>query len=447
MIKTFKIPRQPRLNNKKQKGAILILFFFITLLIVSSIIVSRLNQNKESVTNTQIQNRENDIVALAQAQNALLGFATDYYWTVKHFMPGYLPCPNISDQIGQMESSCDGINVNSIGCLPWRSIGLPRLKDSSGNDLWYAVSGNYKYSATSPTDPVSQITPENIGQIKIKNDSDIIAVIISPNKLISAGQTVNCSGVKNFLVGKGILTATSDTDWTFNESFLPTVGFKLNKIDQNVYGVVSKYLSKWVGIRVQECLNTYINSNTDKRLPWLSKLEESLVGSIDYNDDTDQLTGHVPQILNKTFEKNNTLSSTWKIDSYGYTCFLEGSSNAAYSWNWKGWWEKWRETVFVIINQKYTPDVSQTTDTTLTVDGQPSTSNSKFIVIVGGRKLQHQARTTNTDKLDPKNYLEGINLTNFNAGSGNFISGNPTDNNIDSNDNFNDVVCNDVSCF
>ncbi len=434
MNKIIKITKQIKLKTNKQNGIVLILFFFGILIIISSFIVSHLSQSKASVLNTQIQNRENDIAILTQAQNALLGFAINYTWSEKHFIPGYLPCPNLTDQIGQMNSSCGGVNENSIGCLPWRSIGIPRLKDSSGNDLWYAVSGNYKYSATNPNIVVSLITPENVGQLKVKTENDVIAVIISPNKLVSAGQTVSCNDVKSFLEQKGILTTTSNTDWAFNEDYLSNNGFKISKINQNIYSIVSKYLSKWIGIRVQECLNLY-----GGRFPWAAKLVIP-PEILDYDDDTDQLKGHIAQTLANSIATNNTLSPTWKIDKYGYTCFLEGSSNSIYSWNWKGWWEKWRETVFIIVNQKNTPDVSQTTDTTLTVDGQPSGSNSKFIIIVGGRKLQNQTRTTNTDKLNPQNYLEGINLTNFNAGNGNFISGNPSD-------IFNDVVCNDVSCF
>jgi hypothetical protein len=62
--------------------------------------------------------------------------------------PGYLPCPDLDDD-GWAEATCGSLSGDSgqaqrLGRLPWKTLGLPDLRDGDGERLWYAVSSKYK---------------------------------------------------------------------------------------------------------------------------------------------------------------------------------------------------------------------------------------------------------------------------------------------------------------
>jgi hypothetical protein len=85
--------------------------------------------------------------ALAQAREALVAYAADR--PINPWVgPGYLPCPDLDDD-GWAESTCGSQSGESgqeerIGRLPWKTLGLPDLRDGYGERLWYAVSSKHK---------------------------------------------------------------------------------------------------------------------------------------------------------------------------------------------------------------------------------------------------------------------------------------------------------------
>ncbi len=85
--------------------------------------------------------------ALAQAREALIAYAADRAITPT-VGPGYLPCPDLDDD-GWAEATCGSLDGTTgqeqrIGRLPWKTLGLARLRDGDGEPLWYAVSTKYK---------------------------------------------------------------------------------------------------------------------------------------------------------------------------------------------------------------------------------------------------------------------------------------------------------------
>jgi len=84
----------------------------------------------------KIETDKKTIYALAQARDALIGYAAglNYSGTER---PGNLPCPDANDN-GSGESSCD-TPASRVGRLPWKTLGLPDLRDGYGERLWYAV--------------------------------------------------------------------------------------------------------------------------------------------------------------------------------------------------------------------------------------------------------------------------------------------------------------------
>ena len=84
--------------------------------------------------------------ALAQAKEALVGYAANYPDEHPGRVFGYLPCPDRDGGAGEgtADTACGGTDVTVIGRLPWKTLELPPLRDGDGECLWYAVSGNFK---------------------------------------------------------------------------------------------------------------------------------------------------------------------------------------------------------------------------------------------------------------------------------------------------------------
>jgi hypothetical protein len=85
--------------------------------------------------------------ALAEAREALIAYAADRAIDTV-VGPGYLPCPDL-DNDGWAESTCGSLSGDSgqrerLGRLPWKTLGLPDLRDADGERLWYAVSSKHK---------------------------------------------------------------------------------------------------------------------------------------------------------------------------------------------------------------------------------------------------------------------------------------------------------------
>jgi hypothetical protein len=85
--------------------------------------------------------------ALGQAREALLAHAADRP-IGSGVGPGFLPCPDMDDD-GWAESICGSLagdrgQEQRLGRLPWKTLGLPDLRDGHGERLWYAVSTRYK---------------------------------------------------------------------------------------------------------------------------------------------------------------------------------------------------------------------------------------------------------------------------------------------------------------
>lgn len=119
-------------------------------------------------------------VALQQAKEALIGYATTYRDTHPGEVFGYLPCPD-ADGDGNAETANNSTNCASttqvvIGLLPYQTLGLSDLRDANSECLWYAVSPGYKAS-------MSKVEPMNWdsrGQIKILDSDGTPTVLADP---------------------------------------------------------------------------------------------------------------------------------------------------------------------------------------------------------------------------------------------------------------------------
>src|SRR5215470_15938884 len=143
-----------------------------------------------------LQRDEATQAALKQAKEALIGYAA-----LRPTRPGALPCPDLDDNGIAGGNHPDygnnselfpggihgGTNCDTpgkrIGRLPWRTLGLPDLRDSSGERLWYAMSDNFRNIGT----PINSDTPGQLTVTGIAPASNVIAIIFAPGATL-AGQ-------------------------------------------------------------------------------------------------------------------------------------------------------------------------------------------------------------------------------------------------------------------
>jgi len=169
----------------KQHGAVLMIMLVILIVGIAAILVNSLNSVR--LKNAR---QENTSAALAQAKDALIGFAITYSDTHSGQVFGYLPCPDKAggNPEGSAEPSCGLQNVSVIGRLPWATLDLSTLRDGDGECLWYAVSGTYKNNP-----PTGLMNWDTEGQFQafaaagtpLTNQNQVVAVIFAPGAPLS----------------------------------------------------------------------------------------------------------------------------------------------------------------------------------------------------------------------------------------------------------------------
>lgn len=129
--------------------------------------------------------------AMAKAKEALIGrYLNDSN------RPGVLPCPDTNND-GFAEAISGGECPSYIGRLPWKTLGLPELRDGSGEILWYALSRNFRNSSTA--EPVNTDTK---GTLTIYSEatgntmtSEAAAVIFAPGTPLGAQDRTSSSSM------------------------------------------------------------------------------------------------------------------------------------------------------------------------------------------------------------------------------------------------------------
>ncbi len=148
----------PRASRREQ-GAALLLFMILVVMAALAYLISNLTPEAiESRRNQQTQE------ALVQAREALIGYALTYPDKKLDRMYGYLPMPDIGKRGTTQDENCkDASDMPLEGCqappspsgigkvdgnylptlvgrFPWRTLGMPPLRDGHSECLWLIVS-------------------------------------------------------------------------------------------------------------------------------------------------------------------------------------------------------------------------------------------------------------------------------------------------------------------
>ncbi len=324
---------------KRQTGAALLILLTIFMLAAASALLAKING-----ISSKLNQNQTTVAVLAQAKDALIGFALSYAEQHPGQPQGYLPCPDTTGD-GTANGACGIAGQSVIGRLPWRTLKLPPLRDGAAECLWYAVSGTYKnnpkLSLTSNTDglfliknqkgntltgttpleqavaivfsagaPIGQqnrgftsatrtqcgsTTPSDAGNNAANYLDELIALNVTPSVNINNATGVDINAGGGF---PGSIALPTDTPSVFVNS--PAVKSKqgiilfndvMLAITPSDFSPVYRRMDEWVANRVVTCLDTYMAVNGGK-LPFTSVLDSA--NPPDYDDDNAQRYGRIP---------------------------------------------------------------------------------------------------------------------------------------------------------
>jgi len=430
---------------RRESGSALLIILALIGIGAAFLLVSAL------MSNPQIGRDKITAAALAQAKDALIGYAVTYR-DKGHpdDVFGYLPCPDVNNDgaadTNQGGTNCAGKDIPVVGRLPWKTLGLPPLRDSHGECLWYAVSGTFKAVAGGNLtdfmnwDTLGQFAIQDAGGTLIAgatNHNRPVAVIFSPgpslntqNRPPSSGQ--ECSGDTNNTVAAYLdvgnaftipaatpvmLTAGTYGNTTINDRLLwispdeifkrikQRNDFKLPALPVNPNGDVNNLLTS-----VAACLNAQTTLPEPKTIDFssttmpLAETSGLTVGGI--------VAGRVPQNY-----VNTNCSTATATETLAWRTAWNGWWNNSTTYTGKNFYTNWQDNLLY---------AKCSSGQCLTVNGSPCAA----VLIFSGERdataSPAQNRATAANKNIWSNYLEGNSLGLFNSGAPTTISSVPT---------------------
>lgn len=430
-------PTRPQQAKAGQRGAALLVTLAIVVMGIAAALVGSL-----STTALKNARQETTSIALAQAKEALIGYAITYGDTYSGEVHGYLPCPDTSGSAeGSAAPPCGSKNVSRIGRLPWKTLGLPALRDGDGECLWYAVSGTYK---NNPKTDLMNWDARGLFEVLDASGTpvaqDVVAVIFAPGPVLGSqnrapgGAAPICGGnytATNYLdsdgtLNNGTVSTSANATTQFRLASSTQVNDRLIYITrQDIWNTMLKrndFMTTLATMtqKAAECIADYGRRNSggsgDKRLPWSGRFypdSNDYLTDSNYDDEDGRMAGRLPYRVNTSDgDTSNQISSPYYQLASGSSC-LGGSTWATYY----PWWTNWKDHLYYALANSFRPSSGSTScGTCLRVNGS---GNYAAVVMFAGKPLAGQARTTTSNRLDFSNYLEGRNYSNGSNSSGN----------------------------
>jgi type II secretory pathway pseudopilin PulG len=321
-------------GRDKQHGAALLIMLIILVVGIATVLVNSLTSST-----VKTARQEKTAAALAQARDALIGYAITYGDT--HTTPpevhGYLPCPDTSSgSEGVAVSSCGVPDVNSIGKLPWATLDLSALRDGDGECLWYAVSGTYKSAQKTSlmnwdTNGLLQAFSSD-GTLLTQPDNRVVAVIFAPG----AAQSGQDRSGTTFPVCGGNYTATNyldnDTVHNINNTDIATgkfiQGTSGGSVNDQMLFITRQDI--WNAIKKRNDFGTFVSTLLSAATACLSSYPNPVTINFDTMNETPVTTavgslyiGRIPSSA-LTSCVNNNLVTQWRDNLLYANCTSSG---------------------------------------------------------------------------------------------------------------------------
>jgi len=466
-----RIHNYSKVNN--QKGAALVVFFMAIILTGAVFLISDLGPD---ILRTSAENKTSQ--SLAKAKNALLSYAISYYYTESNTAiphAGYhalLPCPgSITSTLSEGRSSdpCGSKYGNSIGWFPWKSLDIEPLKDSSGECLWYALSGNFYnwprsdmtnddtpgmfqiynengiiYKGDTPEDrvvaviiapgkPLPNQTRNSVPQdspflCKVPNDSVTISNYLDSFQGINNAQVTNtpANQIDRFINSNGLGTNTS-----LNDRIITITAAEIFDVIKDNNALYNDKINSLAGV-ISDCLINYAidtntatpgtggtGGNTAYLFPWPSLID---VGGdfrdiINYSDQANLVNtvGRLP--FDTSF--SSTASSTTLANIFS-------ASSCTLPTEYRRLWDFTKDHWFFIINENFQPGLAAAVQDSSTCTGANcltvfgGTTPYAAALIFSGERLENPP----FDQLRQDPYIEAItNIGNLKTELNNYLEG------------------------
>lgn len=175
----------------RQRGAALLALLAVIALAASWFVVKQINTETGAIAAAR-KNRNAEV--LNKAKQALIGYVAAQAAIDGENNPGAMPCPenpgdfdSVTGRQGLVGTTC---GTTTVGRFPWRTLGLDRLVDSSGEPLWYVVSTGWGVATGANT----SINSNSVGQLMVDGiPNSAVALIIAPGPAFSAAASAGCA--------------------------------------------------------------------------------------------------------------------------------------------------------------------------------------------------------------------------------------------------------------
>jgi len=379
----------PCLHRRQSGLALLILLALLG--VMAAVLIIKISA---SAADTTDQDR-NTALALGLAREALIARASN-----DPNSPGSLPCPDLlTNIVGNVPN--DGVAdlfvgpgcPSYIGRLPWKTLGLPDLRDGYGERLWYVLSPNFRDNLA-----FASINSETLGLLSVTGltpANNVIAIVFSPGPAIGAQlrNAANENNVANYLEGtnaSGLPIPGPPNNFNF-EALQPSGTFN-DRLLVITSDMLFPEVERRVAREARACLDAFSQQPlANNRYPWAAPLTDLVT----FADVPNTHAGRIPRTLTST-QASLDPSVTWVSPAIPLSqpCFGPGT-----------WWDNWKELLFYHVSQAYEPSTGPTGSCPvdcLTVNGVGSV---KVVVIVAGHAFAAAPAQSRSSFLAP-DYLE-----------------------------------------
>jgi hypothetical protein len=181
---------------RPQRGVALLILLAILAIGATWYLVSRISAYRLT---QQATVRARNAAVLKTAKEALIGYVASEAAQLNGRNPGRLPCPEPAEWTGvsgaegiAAPGTQAGISANTcsnIGRLPWRTLGLDKLVDASGEPLWYVVGPTWRLTNSSSTLTINSNTA---GDLNVSG-SQAVALIVAPGPAMQEQASAGCT--------------------------------------------------------------------------------------------------------------------------------------------------------------------------------------------------------------------------------------------------------------
>lgn len=155
---------------EKQQGIVLVVLAVILALGITAILIGVVNADSLKIGQQEIVS-----LRLAEAKDALIARSVN-----DDNRPGSLPCPDTNGD-GSAELFVGNACPSYIGLFPWKTLGVSKLTDASGQVFWYVLSPGFRDHSV-----VEPLNSNSVGTLSLDGALEpVIALVIAPGNALA----------------------------------------------------------------------------------------------------------------------------------------------------------------------------------------------------------------------------------------------------------------------